>query len=89
MLFRSSELGKRPNVESWNVVLDYAAKAQGPNRVLRTEDVLRRMRTQGITPDAVSYSCLAHACISSGQMERCEELIGEMAADGVVVSAHR
>lgn len=84
-----SELGKRPNVESWNVVLDYAAKAQGPNRVLRTEDVLRRMRTQGITPDAVSYSCLAHACISSGQMERCEELIGEMAADGVVVSAHR
>ena len=81
---RITERGMKPSVEAWNVVLSYCAQMEGPSRVAQAEDVMRRMREQGLAPDAVSYSSLAQACVRNGEAERFDELIERMRGDGVL-----
>ena len=81
---RISERGMKPTVEAWNVVLSYCAQMEGPSRVVQAEDVMRRMREQGLAPDAVSYSSLVQAYVRNGEAERFDELLERMRGDGVL-----
>jgi len=78
-----SEGGMQPGLPAWNVVLRYCATLPPPSCVRQAEDVLRRMGEQGLAPDAVSYSSLAHSYIRAGEVERCEALLERLSAEGI------
>lgn len=80
---KMAQVGLRPTVESWNIVLSYCAQHAGAGRRLQAEDVLLRMRKQGIQPDVISYTCVASACVKGGEAAKCEDIIAAMAEENV------
>jgi pentatricopeptide repeat protein len=79
-----SERGVRPTTASWNVVIDYCARhMRGSSGAKQIVDVIARMRTQGLQPDLVSYTCLAKAYVASGETEKCDGMEEQMAEDAV------
>ena len=53
-------------MQSWNIVLDYAARQEN---FAVAETTLQRMENLGYEPDVLSYSCLVRAYVPAGQPE--------------------
>lgn len=75
-LFESGELDGKPSLISYSTVLSAFAHSRSEPKV--AESILQRMIDQDITPNAISYNSVINAYVNSRNIERAEELLGEM-----------
>ncbi|CAJ1960127.1 unnamed protein product [Cylindrotheca closterium] len=75
-LYESGELNEQPSVISYSTVLSAFAKSKTEPEV--AESILRRMIDQDISPNVISYNSVINAYVNSRNIERAEELLGEM-----------
>ncbi|KAL3931106.1 MAG: hypothetical protein SGBAC_011461 [Bacillariaceae sp.] len=75
-LYESGELNDQPSLISYSTVLSAFANSKSDPEV--AESILQRMIDQDIAPNAISYNSVINAHINSRNIERAEELLGEM-----------
>eukprot|EP00526_Cylindrotheca_closterium_P008571 CAMPEP_0113628738 /NCGR_PEP_ID=MMETSP0017_2-20120614/14897_1 /TAXON_ID=2856 /ORGANISM="Cylindrotheca closterium" /LENGTH=847 /DNA_ID=CAMNT_0000539067 /DNA_START=202 /DNA_END=2745 /DNA_ORIENTATION=- /assembly_acc=CAM_ASM_000147 len=75
-LYESGELDEQPSVISYSTVLSAFANSKSEPEV--AESILQRMIDQDISPNAISYNSVINAYVNSKNIERAEELLGEM-----------
>lgn len=83
-LFQRIQKNSLVDVISFNIILKSILQTGSWEDV---EEVLKDMKSQGISPNKVTYNSLVHAAISKGQLPQAWKLVDRMETEGVALDA--
>jgi pentatricopeptide repeat protein len=79
VLAEMAAAGVRPNVVSWNTIIDWHARQKkGAGRLAGAAAAFAEMKAAGVQPNTVTYTTMMKSYAASGAMNKAEGIFAEM-----------